>query len=591
MYLTVSGAGKYRVIQFREDTRIPGTNKRKAHVVKTIGNYEKLLADNPDIIEELKAEAKQLTAEKKASAAPIVLEVSSEEIQHEGDATKSFYFGHSLILQLWKKLKLDDYFTDHAGKRDTQRVIEAILYLLIHRCGDPASILACANDRNLYAGIDDIGLNKLYDVLDVLDSSKDSLIEHLAGLFSKNTNRNNANAYYDVTTYAFESTRWGELRMFGFSKDHKNNEVQVVMGLLIDNNGIPVTYELFAGNTMDQKTLTQSVSRLKELYHLDKITVVADRGLNSGDNLEYLFSQGHDFVISYTLKRSAESFKAMVWDETGWKSITDPKTGEIVAREKVIEERLQIKVALEAKTEEDIDTDQKKGRPRKYETKALPVKIHLTWSAARAAKDRADRERMLERLRKKLDKPYQLKASVKRGINQFLEMELDTENWTLSEEKIRQAERYDGYYAVITNNLTLSTKEVSKIYQGLWKIEESFRVLKTDLKARPVYVWNDAHIRGHFVLCFLALSMMRYAQHMLQESNGESVSAAKLMEAIHEPQVLIQGQYPKVVVTPIRVSETYLTLSKTLGMKPLRKNMTLTQFRSSTKLDLVINLK
>ena len=144
---------------------------------------------------------------------------------------------------------------------------------------------------------------------------------------------------------------------------------------------------------------------------------------------------------------------------------------------------------------------------------------------------------------------------------------------------------------MITNNLSLSTKEVGKIYGGLWKIEESFRIMKTDLKARPVYVWNDAHIRGHFALCFLALSMIRYAQHMLQEENGESVSAARLMEAIHEPQGVVQGDYPKVVVTPIRVSETYLTLSKTLGMKPLRKNMTLTQFRSSTKLDLVMNLK
>lgn len=523
--------------------------------------------------------------------APIILEVSSNDIHHEEDLTKSYYFGHSLVLQLWKKLKLDTYFSDQAGKRDAERVIEAILYLLIHRCGDPASILSCARDQNLYAGIDGISLNKLYDVLDVLDHSKESLIEHLAGFFSKNTNRNSANAYYDVTTYAFESTRWGELRMFGFSKDHKNNEVQVVMGLLIDNNGIPVTYELFPGNTMDQKTLTQSVNRLKKLYHLDKITVVADRGLNSGDNLEYLYSQGHDFVISYTLKRSSDKFKAMVWDEAGWSLTTNQETGEILTREKVVEEELQFKVLLENKPEEEIESKKKKGRPKKYEIKTLPVKIHLTWSALRAAKDRGDRERMLERLRKKLDKPYQLKASVKRGVNQFLEMELDTKNWTLSEEKILEAERYDGYYAIITNNTQLSTKEVSKIYRGLWKIEESFRILKTDLKARPVYVWNDTHIKGHFVLCFLALSMIRYAQHLLLGSDGESVSAAKLMEAIHEPQVLVQGDYPKVVVTPIRVSGTYLALSKTLGMKPLKKNMTLTQFRASTKLDLVLNLK
>lgn len=98
--------------------------------------------------------------------------------------------------------------------------------------------------------------------------------------------------------------------MFGFSKDGKNNEVQVVMGLLIDSNGIPVTYELFPGNTMDQSTLIKSVDRLKQLYNLDKITVVADRGLNSGSNLEYLYSQNHDFVISYTLKNLLRNLKS-----------------------------------------------------------------------------------------------------------------------------------------------------------------------------------------------------------------------------------------------------------------------------------------
>lgn len=590
MYLTYSGKGKHRIYVFREDVRIPGTNKRKAHIVKTIGNVEKLLAENPNIEEELRAEAKRLTEEKKASKAPITLEVSTEDIHHENDVTKSYYFGHGLVFQLWKKLKLENYFAKQAGKRDPQQVIDAILYLLAHRCGDPSSILACANDRELYAGINDISLNKFYDVLDVLDESKDGLIEHLARFFSKNTNRNNARAYYDVTTHAFESTRWGELRMFGFSKDHKNNEVQVVMGLLIDNNGIPVTYELFPGNTMDQKTLTQSVSKLKKLYHLDKITVVADRGLNSGDNLGYLCTQGHDFVISYTLKKSTKTFKAMVWDESGWSSTVDTETGEILTREKVLEDELKFKVPLDTK-DEDPNAIKKKGRPRKYETKTVPVNIHLTWSAARAVKDRGDRERMLDRLRKKLDKPYQLKASVKRGVNQFLEMELDTNNWTLNEEKILEAERYDGYYAIITNNQALSTKQVTEIYRGLWKIEESFRILKTDLKSSPVYVWTDAHIRGHFALCFLALSMMRFAQHLLKETQGESVSAAKLMEAIREPQVLVQGDFPKVVVTPIRVSETYLTLSEILEMKPLKKNMTLTQFRASTKLNLVTNLK
>lgn len=591
MYVTVTGKGKYRVIQFREDTRIPGTNKRKAHVVKTIGNYEKLLSENPNIIQELKEEAKKLTLEKKDNEAPITLEVSTSDILTLNDITPSFYFGHSLVLELWKKLKLDKFFLDRSGKKDAAEVLESIFYLLLNRCIEPKSIHSSYINQHKYAGIKDISLNRLYDVLDILDSNKDEMINHLSRYFEKNTNRNQAKAYYDVTTYSFESTKWGELRMFGFSKDGKNNEVQVVMGLLIDSNGIPVTYELFPGNTMDQSTLIKSVDRLKQLYNLDKITVVADRGLNSGSNLEYLYSQNHDFVISYTLKKSSEEFKKLVWEEDGWKIKVNPDTGEIFSKEKIVSKELEFKVPI-VESQIDLKCESKKrGRPKKYEKKTVLVNIHLTWSASRAAKDRSDRMRMLDRLKKKLDKPYQLKASVKRGINQFLEMELETQNWKLNEEKILESERYDGYYAVITNNMNLTTEEVTNIYRGLWKIEESFRILKTDLKARPVYLWTDNHIRGHFALCFLSLSLLRYAQHLIYTHTKKSVSIASLMEAIHEPTVLVQGEFPKVVVTPTSVNELYLELSKILEMKPLKKNMTLTQFKTTTKLNLSTNLE
>jgi transposase len=127
---------------------------------------------------------------------------------------------------------------------------------------------------------------------------------------------------------------------------------------------------------------------------------------------------------------------------------------------------------------------------------------------------------MLERPKKRLDKPYQLKAAIKRGGNQFLQMEVDTKDWKLDEAK-NHAASYDGYYAVITNNINLSTEQVSKIYSGLWKIEESFRILKTDIRAHPVFVWNDEHIKGHFAICFISLCMLRYAQYLLDESERE----------------------------------------------------------------------
>lgn len=588
MYVAITGSGKARVLQFREDTRIPGTTKKKTHVVKTIGNYERMLAEDPDIIATLKAEAAELTKSKKESAAPITLSVTSMDITSPRDVVPSFRFGHALIKQLWNNMGLDDFFLENCGKRNAAAVAQALFYLVAHRCADPSSIHASASEQASYAGIDPLGIDVLYDVLDVLSNQKDAVISHLADFFERKTSRSGPEAYYDVTTYSFESTRWGELRMFGFSKNHKNNEVQVVMGLLLDNNGIPITYELFPGNTMDQSTLTRSVEKLKSLYRLEKITVVADRGLNSGSNLEYLCKGGHDFVISYTLKRSPDAFKELVWKGEGWQDTVDPDTGEMTFRSKIVEQTLEVKVPID---QDAGSAEKRRGRPKKYSNESIPVKIHLTWSAKRAAKDRSDRERMLERLRKRLDKPYQLKAAVKRGCNQFLQMELDTDGWKLDEAKIEEAARYDGYYAVITNNLNLSTEEVSKIYGGLWKIEESFRVLKTDLRARPVFVWNDEHIKGHFAMCFISLCMLRYTQYLLGEADGKGVSAAQIMEAIHDPLVLVQGDYPNNIVTPARVSQTYLDLASILKLPQLKTNMTLTKFRSCTKLDLTVNLK
>jgi len=588
MYVAITGSGKARVIQFREDIRIPGTTKKKTRVVKTLGNYQRMLAEDPNIMQKLKHEAAAITKAKKESSTPITLQLQVSEISSPADTTPSFSFGHALIKRLWMQMALDEFFSTSCGKRNAEAVVRALYFLAAHRCAAPASIRASVLNQAAYAGVEPLGQDVFYDVLDVLANQKEEMIEHLCSFFAKKTARDGPGAFLDVTTYHFESTKWGELRMFGFSKNNKNHEVQVVMGLLLDNNGIPITYELFPGNTMDQSTLKSSVENLKQLYKLDKITIVADKGLNSGNNLIYLCGQGHDFIISYTLKRSPETFKELVWNEEGWQAIVDKESGEVISRHKVVRQQLEHKVPL---APEDLPKGKKRGRPPKYRTEEIPVNIHLVWSSKRAAKDRADRERMLERLKKRLEKPSQLKASMQRGCNQYLEMQLDTENWQIDEEKIRYAAQFDGYYAIITNNERYTTEQAASIYGGLWKIEESFRVLKTDLKARPVYVWNDNRIKGHFALCFLSLCLVRYAQYLLSKAKTTDFSAARLCKAFREPLVLAQGCFPHIVVTPTRVPQEYLDLADVLEMPLLKTNMTLTQFRACTKLDLSVNLQ
>lgn len=208
MYVAVSGAGKYRIIQFVEQQRIPGSTKKKTTIVRTIGNYEKLVAENPNILEELRAEAKRLTQEKKSQQAPVTIEVAQQNILAPQDALASLRFGHSLGLRLWDQLGLSSCLKKHCRKRNLPGLTKAIQGLLFHRIAAPRSVLGTFEDLTNYAGFGDIGLDLHYRSLELLATYKEEIIDHLCRFFEKNTARQGPLAYYDVTTLLFrECTR------------------------------------------------------------------------------------------------------------------------------------------------------------------------------------------------------------------------------------------------------------------------------------------------------------------------------------------------------------------------------------------------
>lgn len=597
MYVALGGPKGYEVVTVREDTHIPGTKKKRTTIIRKVGKLSDLLAEDPDFMEKLKAQVREETLALKEAGKPITLSLSNGIISTPSDVTASYSFGHAIIARLWEIMGLDSFLEKNCTKRNAKDVRDAIYYLVAHRCCSPDSIRASVMDQQRFAGVEPLGLDVFYSVLDVLSEQKEALVKHLCSFFKKRTTRKEDVACFDVTTYAFESTKWGEMRLFGFSKDHKNNEVQVVMGLLIDNNGIPITYELFPGNTMDQNTLKDSITKLRAMYGLEGITIVADRGMNANDNLLFLHGGGYHFVISYTLKRSKQEFKdAVLNDDTPWEvERFDAKTGQLAYASKVLKRTVSAKVELSPEEIEVLKArrklEKKRGRCPKYKEEKIEANVHVTYSMKRADKDAGDRNRMLERLVARLETPGKLKAAMKRGGNQYLQMDLDTDGATLDEAKILNAAKFDGFYAVVTDRLELTTDEVMLIYGGQWKIEESFRVLKTDLQARPVFVWTDDHIKGHFAMCYVSLCIIRYLQYHMQEKGMDVLSAEEIMKAVSEPLVLLQGEYPKLVVTPTCVNQVYLDISRMLGLPDLKQNMTLTQFRASTKLDLDINLK
>ncbi|MGI6689547.1 MAG: IS1634 family transposase [Christensenellales bacterium] len=326
------------------------------------------------------------------------------------------------------------------GGKNPPRLIAAMKGLLFHRILDPASVLYTRKELSQFAGYKSDYLDLYYEALDAFGACREVMIEHLCRQYEKRTDRKGPVAYYDVTTYAFESVRAGELRLFGFSKEHKNNEVQVVMGLLMDSQGMPISHTLFPGNTMDQSTLEIAVADLKKRYHMEKIVVVADRGLNSKDNLHYLVGEGHDFVMSYSLKKAPRDLQDLVFDEDGWQEQRDGE-GKLLAR-------------------------------------------------------------------------------TRRGRSQYIQYDADYSGAVLDEARVAWHSQFDGYSAVITNKPELSTGEVSEIYGGLWKIEESFHITNTNSKHERIVVLGL--LPCSFVGCSVSVALLRFPRLLLAASQNPS---------------------------------------------------------------------
>ena len=589
MYVALSGPKGHESVTIREDY-ITIDGKKKTKILETLGPLRKLGGDNPDAyLKALKEEMKEKTKLLKEEKAISVM-LSTKEVKKAEDGYQKLIIGHAVIYKLWTMMKLDSFFSNAFEERkNAKRLLDGLFYLLIRRLSAPSSIRASHIAAINYAGINDVPIDILYSVLEKLDLCKDELVSQLDKFFRQSTSRLLDHVCYDVTNYYFESTNEGTLLTFGYSKEHRNNEVIIVMGLLIDSNGIPISFQLFSGDTMDQNTLSDVVVDLKKRYGIGEITVVADRGMNSNRNLTMLSDQGHHFVISYTLKKSKDEFRKLcIGEEHPWEvEQYDTTTGELSYASKVLDITCEAKVLL---SEEERDAlkaqrkaEKKRGSCPKYRIVQIPAKVHVTYSLKRKNKDKNDRERALDKLQKRID-AGQVKASLRYGCNQYLEFDVDCKNATIDQAKVKEAAKYDGYYAVITDRRELTTEEVMKIYREQWKIEESFRILKTDLEARPVFVWTDSRIRGHFTLCYLALSVIRYIQYLMISKGEDVMSASRIMDAINDSEALIIGE-GDMHILGARITDDYIKLSSLLGMTPLQKNMSPVRFKALTGLD------
>ena len=481
--------------------RDPETNKPKMKVIKNYGNLEKLLKQDKNFLEKLEKEIKEKNERLKESTIDKIKKIETNNFEKEGLVRKNY--GYLVYEKIWQELGMSRWIKD-IKTRSKIEIEEILKQLVFQRLLTPSSKKSAYDHREDYVDFrNDLILEDYYRVLDIIYDEKEKLEKHLNSTLKKKFNRELNVVLYDVTTYYFESVKKDEIKGFGFSKDNKVNQVQVVMGLLIDNNGIPVGYELYPGNTSEFSTLYPVIKDLKEKYKLKKVIVAADRGLNSGKNLLLLKELGLDYVMAYKLKGAKKEIKEKLFE--------DGYTIEKEFKYKLIEHVKEIRVD---------------GKAEKIQDNLL-----LGYSEKRAKKDKADRQRLLDKADKLLNNPSIMKQELKKGGKKFIKVTKGNLDIELDVKQIEEAEKMDGFFAIEYSQKELTGREVREIYGSLWKIEDSFRVLKTNLEARPIFVWSEKRIRAHFLICYLALVIERYLEKLLKDNNV-NLSTAKIQEAI-----------------------------------------------------------
>jgi Transposase DDE domain len=393
-----------------------------------------------------------------------------------------------LFAQLGIDAALERLERDHPKLEFSLR--EVVFALVAARFVRPASKLAVYEQmlERFYPDMlkpADLDLQHLYRALDVLNSGKDdlekSLFMHGRDLFSSQVDV----VLYDLTTLRFESTSVTEkLRRFGFSKEKRNDCTQVVLGLLVDPEGIPLGFEVYPGNTFEGKTLVDIVKKMREKFRVRRFIFVADRGLFSKANLKAIRSVEGEFIVGMRIGGLAKK-RPELYDRSRFRKVNDG---------------LEV---LETTFGEDRGV--------------------VTWTRARALRDQKVRNDILEKLRTKLrGKKISAKTFVSNSNYRFFLKGLDKgQTPVLDEAKIVDVAKKDGFFAIVTNLRDKTGEELFAQYKELWRIEDAFGEFKGTLQARPVFHWKDRRIVGHLTMCFIALLCEAHVTRALRRANDD----------------------------------------------------------------------
>lgn len=474
--------------------------------IESLGWLDELEKQFDDPIAHFSRRVEQLKAEKNAKQAPIsFMFYDSDRLSPGNDFRKNF--GYAALSSIYHELGIHTFLINRQRHSKEQYDANAIMKLLVYsRLLFPASKKSSFDNRERFFEKTGYSLDDVYRCLSLLDKQKENLQIWINDRIKKNYGRDTSLIYYDVTNYYFESDRQDDFQHKGVSKEHKPNPI-IQMGLFMDNNGIPITYQLFPGNTNDCLTYRPNFGRIKKQFNLGRVISVADKGMTTGDNIWYTINTPtHDgYVFSMSVRGAERSIKDYVLNEDGYEWLGK----EYKRKSRKCPRTIQITSVNGKKLKKEVDEKQV-----------------VFWSEKYAKRAKAEREAALMKARDLAANPGNYTRATSYGAAKYVKkVEYDKETGEIltassildiDEEKIREEEALDGYYMLLTSEMETSDDAVIDMYRGLWRIEESFKVTKSELEARPVYVWTKEHIQAHFLTCFVALTIARILEMKLE---------------------------------------------------------------------------
>ena len=576
--------------------------KVKQKTIKKLGYLEDLKKEYDNPIEYFKNIAKESNNE-------IIKEYTIKNLNTKiiEDNSHSKNLGYVILKKVYDELCISNVLNKKQANLNIEYSLNDVMKLLVYsRILYPSSKNETYNNKDTFFDNFDFSLKDLYRALDYFNSLKDDIIKSIWNNTKDSYNRDTSISYYDTTNYYFEISyndedlidETGKIlekgsRKKGPSKEHRKTPI-IGMGLLMDKNGIPLSYDLFPGNESEKLMMRPTLKKTKSKFGIDRTIIVADRGQNTSDNIFFTAGKNDDvntnhdgYVYGQSIIGADKEFKTWALNQDGFENdyIYDNNNNLVTYKEKITDDEGNLlryedkpvifkhKSRVYAKTIQIERDNKRKNKVVVYQ------KQMVYYSKKYADRQKHERDLAIKKAEDLINNPGKYTQATSYGCTKYINnIVFDEESGeiptglelSLKLDKIKEEEKYDGYYSIVTSEKDLSDKEIRDIYKGLWKIEESFKITKSDLETRPVYVWTKEHIEAHFLTCFISLVILR----LIECKTNRKYSAASIIDSLTkytsnnlEHDIYIQNFTNEIIkdlsnIYNIDLSRKYLTLSE-----------------------------